>query len=253
MAGSIHASTRSSTRSMSSNYSKYLFAVVFMSASASNGSPVRSGPHYEQAMSIFRIASSEKPPPEDGTGEAGSPAEHKGEHGLKAEFGASKPLSGVVPIIGIVVACLVAAIVVGFAVEFVVRHISDDDAPTNGQADSSINESQANHNDPGSPPAVSYNRSSSKTCSDISDETDSGPRGSSYYFDKDKGVWSMRGLSATGGASSVGHPLYNVVEDGCADASLRTGSSSQIRSSEEVVEHTDLGSSKASPWFENSH
>jgi hypothetical protein len=44
------------------------------------------------------------------------------------------------------------------------------------------------------------------------------PRESSYFFDTDTGVWSMRGLSVKNGASSIGFPLYRDVEDGCTDA-----------------------------------
>lgn len=214
-----------------------------MPISTVSGAVVASVEHYQQASSIFReVISGPEARHAPGTRGATDDLHHT-----------ANDIVRVGPIVGMVMACIVGAILLGIIVDFVVRHISSDDSEPTEEADST-GDSRADSPSQLTPAVESYHRSSSNVSRDGSvgsDGLDPAKRGSSYYFDREKGIWSMRGLSSKGGASSVGHPLYSVVEEGCASINLRKKSSAKIEE-EPKVEHWDLGSTRSTPWFEGS-
>lgn len=107
-------------------------------------------------------------------------------------------------IVGIAISAFIAALIVGLAVDSVIRIFR---VPATSESSPTI-ESR--------PQSKSFNRESKEGSGNFQCRS-SGDR--AYFFDSDKGLWSQRGLSMTGGASSIGSPLYFEVEDGCISLS----------------------------------
>lgn len=68
-------------------------------------------------------------------------------------------------------------------------------------------------------------------------DVESFARGSSYFFDKDTGVWSVKGFLDQGPASSIGLPLYHDIEQGLSASSAGALPESTL---EQDISHVDL-------------
>jgi hypothetical protein len=106
---------------------------------------------------------------------------------------------------GLAIACFVAAMLVGIAIDVIVRYINQplQSEQSLGRNDTSISSRRQRN---------SRQRRNS-LCRQ--GEENAMPFEADTSFSSYSGVWGMRALSITNGASSIGFPMYRDVEDGC--------------------------------------
>lgn len=106
-------------------------------------------------------------------------------------------------IVGVAIAALFSSIIVGVAVDSAVRNFA-----SSSRNESSRPREDMSHNSSAGTERVS--RFQQRTTSDMN-----------FFLNSESGAWSMKGSSATNGASSIGFPFYDEIEDGCVALSPR--------------------------------
>lgn len=106
-------------------------------------------------------------------------------------------------IVGVAIAALFSSIIVGLAVDSAVRNFAS-------SSRNEIPEPREDMSQNSSGGTEIFNRFQQRTSSDRN-----------FFLNSESGAWSMKGLSATNGASSIGFPIYDDIEDGCVALSPR--------------------------------